>query len=358
MEVEDVESILRMVGVKRIKVGKDGFVHCNCFFAAYADEHASHYDSKPSMWIGIDGGTSLCECWTCGSNAKAGTKQSFVDAVERLNSLSGGRYNEAVKKALSCEKSTGRKKIRPLYLPLDHTADYTARFLKPALPREWLSAKGIEKSETLEKFRVGVDVKEGLVLFPMINRAGLVVGAIARSVTRESQAGKYWSVYEHTQKTHHLFGEHLLDIEVTHNKGGPTVAEFKGKALVVFEGPLDCMHASEVGLRNCVAIMGAKVSPTQAEMLAKWAGDKPIALVLDADKAGRAGTHKSLNQVFLDHAPTALVMAYSPPVDPKVMTRKQFDELLNGSEVWRRRPVKDLLDEMERAGKGRKRKSR
>jgi len=355
MDAEDVESVLRMVGAKKIKHGKDGYIHCNCFFAAYADEHTNHYDQKPSMWVSVNDGVSICECWTCGSNVKAGSKQSLVDAVERLNSLSLGRYNEAVKKAISCEKSIGRRKLRPLYIPRDHTEDYTSRFLKPALPRDWLKAKGIEKSETLEKFRVGVDIKEGLVLFPMINRAGIVVGAIARSVTRESTAGKYWSVYEHTQKTHHLFGEHLLDFEITRHVGGAR-ADFKGKGIVVFEGPLDCMHAYEVGVRNCVAIMGAKVSPTQAAMLAKWAGDKPIALVLDADKAGRAGTYKSLNQVFLDHAPTALVQAYSPPADPKALSREQFDELLNGSVAWRRRPVADLLSEMERAGRGRRKR--
>lgn len=353
MEPEDVESILRMVGVRRIKQGKDGYLHCNCFFAAYADEHATHYDQRPSMWIGIDGGTSLCECWTCGSNASAGSKQSFVDAIERLNSLSGGRYEAAAKKAIACEKSTGRRKIRPVYIPRSHTEDYESRFLKPALPREWLKAKGIEEHETLAEFKIGVDARRGLVLFPVINRVQIIVGAIARSVIRESKAGKYFSVYEYMQKTHHLFGEHLLDFEVTRREGAPTKVEFKGKGIVVFEGPLDCMHAWEVGLRNCVAIMGAKVSPTQAQILAKWAGDKPIALVLDADKAGRAGTYKSLNQVFLDYAPDALVKAFSPPVDPKEMSRDQFNNLLNGSEEWQRHTMEDLLDEMGRAGKRR-----
>lgn len=351
MEAGDVETILRMLGVKRIKHAKDGFIHCQCFFAPFADEHYDHYDSKPSMWISVDEGRSLCECWTCGSNSRAGVKQSFVDAVESLNSLCMGRHSAAVKKALSCEKSTGRRKIRPVYLPQDHTEDYTSRFLEPALPRKWLKAKGITKSETTEQFKIGVDVKKGLVLFPIINRAGIVVGAQARSVVRESKAGKYFSVYEDAQKSHHLFGEHLLDFEVIQHPGGVVTAEFKGKGIVVFEGPLDCMHAWEVGLRNCVAIMGSKVSPAQAELLAKWAGDKPIALVLDPDKAGRSGTYKSLNQVFLDHAPTALVVAYSPSVDPKEMTAEQFYNLLNGSEEWRRRPVKDLLAEMERAGR-------
>jgi len=362
MEIEDVESVLRLLGVKRIKQTKDNFIHCNCFFAPYADEHASNYDQKPSMWVGVDGGTSWCECWTCGGNKRAGIKQPFLDAVERLNSLCLGRYSAAVKKAISCEKSTGRRKIRPVYLPQDHTADYTARYLKPALPREWLKAKGITQSETLEKFKIGVDVKQGLVLLPIINRAGLIVGAQARSVVNDTKAGKYFSIYDNTQKTHHLFGEHLLDFKVTRNKGGATVAKFQGKGIVVFEGPLDCMHAYEAGLRNCVAIMGSKVSPVQAELLGKWTAvaededPKPVALVLDADQAGRTGSQKSLNQVFLDHAPAALVKGFSPPADPKTLTREQFDELLNGSEAWRRRPVKDLLAEMVRAGRGRRKK--
>jgi hypothetical protein len=356
MEAEDVESVLRMIGVKRIKQTRDGFIHCNCFFAPYADEHASNYDQKPSMWIGVDGGTSWCECWTCGGNPRAATKQTFVDAVERFNTLAMNRYEEAVKKAIGCEKSTGRRKIRPVYIPLDHTEDYTSRFIKPALPREWLKSKGIEKSSTLEKFKIGVDVKQELVLFPIINRAGIIVGANARSVARETSGGKYFSIYENTQKTHHLFGEHLLDFEVTQNEGGATVAKFQGKGIVVFEGVLDCMHAYEVGLRNCVAIMGSKVSPAQAELLGKWADDKPIALVLDADQAGRTGTKKSIEHVFLDHAPNALVKGFRPTADPKTLTRKQFDELLNGAEAWRNRPVMDLLAELRRAGRGRRKK--
>ena len=353
MEAEDVTTVLRLLGVRKLKASKDGFIHCQCFFAPYADEHSDHYDGKPSMWIQIDRGVSYCECWTCGANPRAGTKQKFIDAVENFNRLSGGRYAEALKKAESCEKSSGRRRNYEVYTPTDNTSDYVARYLKhpAAVPRDWLKTKGIRQESTIEIFRIGADKQNGLVLFPIINRAGFVVGAQARPFARENTSGKYFSVYEATQKSHHLFGEHLLDLDMTGS--GPV---FKGKGIVVFEGPLDVMHAYEVGVRNVVGVMGSKISPVQAKDLANWTqvekeeDAKVIALILDPDKAGRSGSRASLNKVFLDHAPGALVMGFVPPRDPKEMTREDFEILLNGDPAWLKQTPKDLLAELARAG--------
>jgi hypothetical protein len=346
MDTDEAITVLKMLKIRKIRPSKDNFIHTQCFFAPYADEHGDHYDGNPSMWISVNNGVSYCECWTCGTNMKAGFKQRFVDAVEAVNRLSDGLHAEAVKKARESDKSSGQRFHRAAYLPSDYTEDYEEFIRTDELPTEWLRAKGIERHETLRDFRIGV--ANEIVLFPIINRINVVVGAQARSTKQKEQAGKYFSVYEDTQKSHHLFGEHLLDLEYIDNRWA-----FKGKAIVVFEGPLDVMHAYDVGVRNVVGIMGAKISPVQAKLLAKLARQKMIALVLDPDKAGRQGAYHSLNRVFLEHAPGALVQVYAPKIDPKEMTREDFFNLLNGDPAWQKRPIERMLQDLERAGKRR-----
>ena len=55
---------------------------------------------------------------------------------------------------------------------------------------------------------------------------------------------------------------------------------------IVVEGSLDCAKVIQAGYVNCVATLGAKVSPNQVSMLRKWF-DR-IIIFSDKDDAGDA----------------------------------------------------------------------
>jgi len=344
MNSEQVREILAMLpGVRRIKESMDGFIHCGCFLAPYSNDHTHDIDRKPSMWISVDKGLSRCDCWTC--HPKRG---SFVETLEYFNTMSGGKYNHVVAHAKKVEKWISFGRRREVYLPTDHDTDYNSKYGRHtvALPFDFLKSKGIREENTLKQFRIGADPSRGLVTFPIITRGQRVVGAQARSIMGERESGsKYFQLYTDCQKSSHLFGEHLLELELVHYPSGLDVWEFRGKSITVWEGPLDVMHVYEEGLRNAVGIMGSQVSEAQAIMLLRFAGNKPITIVLDPDAAGRHGAIESVNRIFTDAAPEANVRMIVPPKDPKQLSRQELIDMLSGEVTWQKRSLLELLEQ-------------
>lgn len=355
MSPEEVEQILHVLAVERVRRSHDGqFVHFNCLLAPFKVEHKFGIDRKPSAWVTVDRGISRFGCHTCTQQAV-----DFIDALSLLNAKSGSDASRrAYNMSVDFEKNNRRIAFSEVYTPVDLTNDYK-RFELTVLPTDFLKSKGIEKLETCKAFRLGVDVAKGVLLFPIIMRNQCVVGAQARQFVNVSSTGsKYFSYYDDVAKSHHLFGEHLLTLQAEKTASGKISWTFTGKAIIVFEGPLDVMHAYDIGLRNVVAIMGSKISPTQAKLLAKLAGKKPIFVVLDADEAGMRGAMKSVKEVFLDEfldeseATDPIVHLCKTKIDPKKMTFKQFHELVTTeNKQWRRKPIQEVLQEMLRAGK-------
>lgn len=347
MTPTQILEILEQLGVYKIKkrVSHDGYLHCSCFMAPYSDAHQSQVDRKPSMWISTNG-RSYVGCWTCGVKGK------LLDVLNHLNEAADGRYNKIVAYARDLEGEPQAQPRRRAYIPPDYTAAYAERERFPyGYPVEFLTSKGVQQQQTYRAFRLGLDAKKGLILFPIINRIGMVHGAQARLITPNPNAtAKYFSYYEKTEKSRHLFAEHLLDLVYEKALSGRSFWTFRGKGIVVVEGPLDCMHAYDVGVRNVVSIMGSKLSTTQALLLREFAKDKPILFLLDPDAAGRNGALQAINQVFLDcEAYDADVRMCFAPRDPKVMTAEEYRQTLQGA-TWHKQTTKSLLRQLARAG--------
>lgn len=342
MDSDSVVALLRMIpGNRKIKVSGDGYVHTQCFLAAYSTEHLHNVDKKPSMWINT-GGVSFCDCFTC----KIG--MPFIEVLEHYNRQSNGQISHVVAAAYKIEKEYRPARSYQVYRPTDVTGHYENNYLQnpEAMPLDFLASKGVTKPETIKAFRVGVNVQDGVVALPIILRNQRVVGAQGRSVMGDESRGKYYSLYPGCRKSAHLFGEHLMQLKLKRNPDGSCEYVFLGKAIIVVEGPLDAMHAYEVGLRNVVAIMGSKVSPEQARLLSMLAGRRPIAMLLDPDSPGRKGAISSINEVFTEFAPEAAVRLYLPPRDPKELSLDEFKQVLSGEAAWHKKTLKDLLSNL------------
>jgi len=356
MTPDEAEELLRMVGADRIRRSSTGeYIHFRCPFAPYKAEHANSQDKKPSGWVSLRTARPVLGCWTC-----TPITTPLVTAVETLNLMANGRYARAVDRARNLDENAGRVFKPWVYLPTDVTTDYLNRYRKPKqVPTDFLRSKGVTKTETIDAFKVGVDTKQGLILFPIINREQVIVGAQARQFVNEGgDGGKYFSFYPHTSKAHHLFGEHLLNFQTKDTADGRRLWRFTGKGLIVFEGPLDCMHAYDVGLRNVVALMGAKVSEPQMRLFAAYAKTPPghprktVYFVLDPDSAGRAGAKRSVDELFLDMNPDIDVRICTVPKDPKQLTLSDFLKALNDRETqWQKTTLRDRLLALLQAGR-------
>ena len=347
MTPTEIREILDMLpGVRRIKESMDGYIHCSCFLAAHANEHAHNVDRKPSMWISCDQGVSRCDCWTCHPSLK-----TFIDTLEHFNTLNGGKYSHVVDRAKKFDKWVSHHRRKQIYQPVDHDNEYSERYTNDAaiaaMPRDFLREKGVTKNETIEAFRNGVDSSRGLITFPIITRGQKVVGAQARSVMGGTSGSKYFQIWTDCRKSHHLYGEHLLDLKMVKYASGLVEYVFEGNGIIVFEGPLDVEHAYECDVRNVVGIMGSQVSEEQARLLYSIAKDKPISFMLDPDAAGQQGAIESINRVFLEAAPEATVRMFVSPKDPKQLSKAEFLKVLTGEHQWRKRNLSQLLDDLE-----------
>lgn len=358
---DEAEKLLRLLGADKIKHSSSGdYLHFRCPFAPYKNEHQNHIDQSPSAWMSFSG-FPVFGCWTCTPQ-----NMSMTTVVEHINLLSGGKFGKAVDFARNLDKTVGHKSPVRVYLPFDRTTEYTERLKnRTNLPTDFLTEKGTTKQSTIDAFKIGTDTKRGLVLFPIITREQVVVGAQARSFMNTSAGGKYFSYYEDTSKSHHLFGEHLLELVPHETESGLVTWDFTGNGIIVFEGPLDCMHAYDVGLRNVVAIMGSKIADKQMDLLIEYIGGtdtskkpKTVHFVLDPDAAGRTGMAASVQNLFVDKNPNINVIGYLAPKDPKQLTKQEFIDLLTGEQtLWEKQPTRNLLQFLLKAGKRRKRRS-
>jgi len=100
-----------------------------------------------------------------------------------------------------------------------------------------------------------------------------------------------------------------------------------GDQVIVVEGFFDCMRVHQAGFAGVVALMGARLSSTQKELLT--ARFSKIVLLLDGDATGRAAT----TQIAGSLASGSVTELLLPPgVQPDQMTADQILQVLEGAE--------------------------
>lgn len=146
--------------------------------------------------------------------------------------------------------------------------------------------------ETIRKFGLGYITSEGIVylpaeftstlpqldkkhffnstLFPIFDLYGNCIAASVRPL------GPTKTKYINTEyeKKDHLYGLSVTWPEC-----------LKEQSVYVVEGNVSLLQMYQAGIKNCVAMLGSRLSPTQVCLLSRFV--KKIVMVPDADKAGR-----------------------------------------------------------------------
>jgi DNA primase len=198
------------------------------------------------------------------------------------------------------------------------------RFLLGYAPAEWralreaahthgmdddvLAAAGLIKRS--EKVDEPYDRQRDRLIFPTTDVRGRVIAFGGRILEREGHGPKYLNSPETPlyQKGHELYG-------LAWAKG----AIRREAAALVVEGYMDYVSLAARGVENVVATLGTAMTPEQARLLTRYAGQ--ILILYDSDPAGLRATFRSGDEI-LRAGGHPMVVTLPPGQDPDSVISK------------------------------------
>ena len=215
---------------------------------------------SPAFYINLK--TGLWQCF----NPSCDRKGNFRQLYKHVTGKAYGRENivDPVNLQYQLEISLNPVKVEELTtdsIKIDYNSD-ELNLLQPLIER------GLTK-ETLSYLEVGFSKVKDRIVIPVRDTRYNVVGLIGRAVHD-------W------QDPRYLYNKGFKRADILFNIQNAK----KFDECIVVEGSLDCVKVIQAGYKNCVATLGAKVSPNQSSMLRKWF-DK-IIIFSDRDDAGDA----------------------------------------------------------------------
>lgn len=259
-------------------------------------------------------GRGLFHCFACGAG---GNVLDFVATMEgcsvreaalRLQGShgQGGRCAGAPARAPKRrELVTKKREVNP---PLSFALDVDSR-------HPYLARRGLDP-RTVDHFGVGyygaLGLMQGRIAIPIHDEQGRLVAYGGRALDQDAPRYRFPAGF---QKAHVLFNYHRARATSEHS-------------VIVVEGFFDCMRVHQAGYPCVVALMGARLSATQRDLLA--ARYTSIVLLLDGDHAGRTATE----QIAGDLAPACSVtqVLLPPDMQPDQMAAADIRHALTGEE--------------------------
>jgi DNA primase len=117
----------------------------------------------------------------------------------------------------------------------------------------------------------------------------------------------------------------LYNLDVAKRYVGDIV-EGQDRTLILVEGFVDVWGLAMQGVYNVIAAMGTDITPTQRDLISKYAEN--VIIMLDADDAGRAGAER-VNKM-LERVVNTEVVVLPDGKDPKNFTYVDVKEYLGG----------------------------
>jgi DNA primase len=313
-----------------------------------------HNEKTPSFYVVP--GKGFYKCFGCGESG---------DVFSFLMDHTGLSFNEAVEKlAARVGVEIPREEFRPeddALMPLREAVAFAADFYERKLRedtagargRRYLEDRGISM-EAAERFRLGFapddwrllreaahhhgfedEVLEtaGLIkrsekmpepydrlrdrlVFPITDVRGRVIGFGGRLLSKDARGPKYLNSPETPlyHKGRELYGLHWA-------KG----AIRREESALVVEGYMDYVSLAARGIENVVAALGTAMTPEQAQLVTRYAGQ--VLLLYDSDAAGLRATFRSGDEI-LRAGGHPMVVTLPPGEDPDSVARKGGREAL------------------------------
>jgi DNA primase len=233
-----LEEIAKKLQLRRVKI-RGAEIHASCPFP---ERHLKGKDTHPSFSINIDKG--VYNCFSCGSR---GTIEELVSDVLGIS----------VPAAFEVLQEWGFDKLNR------ELREKEIEHERPEILPEGLLLYFDKVEEDFAEIYSGTVDDQECLIYPIRNKEGRLVGALARSVK-----GRWHKVLWNTPKKLYIYGENLVETE---------------QPIVIVEGPGDVISLRKSGIKNVVALMGVSISNEQAEKLLSLSSK--FVVCLDRDKA-------------------------------------------------------------------------
>jgi DNA primase len=263
---------------------------------------------------------SVFHCFACGA---AGNVLDFVAAMEgcsireaalRLQGAHGGwpQPFEGGQRAGAKETGYEKKSAPP---PLRFALD-----LDPSHP--YLAQRGLQAATT-GHFGLGYfggrGLMSGRIAIPIHDGEGRLLAYCGRAVDGADPRYRFPAGF---QKSQVLFNYHRA------RAGG-------AESVIVVEGFFDCMRVHQAGFPRVVALMGARLSRAQKDLLVRRFSK--VVLLLDGDATGRAATAQIASD--LASARTVHQLHLPPGAQPDQIPNEQIRKMLAGADRRQRSGV-------------------
>lgn len=335
-----VEKILQLVG-SDVKQANGGKIIASCPFATW--KHGGGTDRNPSFGVWPTRyGNWRYNCFTCQSKgdlrglvweyiAKSGRVPKGITAllyfdlysegtkedekpipVKELSYTVGGKWSNkgAGRGYLSYEYKADTRaqsaqgsmfKLEPVKEPRPNSGSIF-KWKSEEPPLEYLHKRNISL-EAYRHFELGNNVRERRLMFPVRDLEQEFVGYTGRLYWEESfcfRDGRELGSAKSNLKcpkcnTTYVKYKHFKGSWRNKNVYGLSLCE-PSIPIVVVEGSIDAIRLWELGVRNPVAILGANMSSTQAQLIASVVGSSKVYVMGDGDEAGRAMTDRCVSQ--------------------------------------------------------------
>jgi DNA primase len=245
----EIKTLIDNLGLTRTRIrGPEIMASC-----PFSYTHTGGKDDKPSFSINIEKG--VYNCFSCGER---GTIEELVSRIKSI-SITG---------ALALLESWGFDRLA-IELGKEEVD------VRPEiLPEGLLYYFDKVEDDFAEIYKGDVDGQECIV-YPVRNREGKLVGALARSVV-----GRWHKVMWNLPKKRYLYGEDRVELE---------------QPLIIVEGPGDAIALRKSSLKNVVALMGSNISNEQIEKLLCISSN--FIVWLDKDRAGAKGMNRLVQRL-------------------------------------------------------------
>jgi DNA primase len=256
----------------------------------------------------------IFHCFACGAG---GNVLDFVAAMEgssireaalRLQGYGDDRRCNVAPVATSLPERKLVTKKRSIHPPLDFVLQLDRR-------HPYLAQRGFEGA-TADHFGVGYcrghGLMSGRIAIPIHDDAGRLVAYCGRAMEGAEPRYRFPVGFQKSQVLFHY--------DRARAAGSDQV--------IVVEGFFDCMRVYQAGFPSVVALMGARLSPAQKNLLA--ARFSEIVLLLDGDATGRAATRQIASDLAGVCSVTPLLLP--PGMQPDRMAADEIRLLLAGKE--------------------------
>lgn len=252
----------------------------------------------------------IFHCFACGAG---GNVLDLVAAME------GGSIREAALRLQAYARDSGisagpiatgfaeRKLVtekRSINPPLSFTLEVDRR-------HPYLARRGIEPV-TADHFGVGYfrgrGLMSGRIVIPIRDDAGHLVAYCGRAVDQDEPRYRFPAGFQKSQVLFHYDRAQAIGAD----------------EVIVVEGFFDCMRVFQAGFPSVVALMGARLSPPQKDLLT--ARFSKAILLLDGDATGRAATRHIADALAGACAVTELQLP--PGVQPDQMSANEIRQAL------------------------------